>query len=153
MAANLVLDLRGLFLMKKMLCTIGNQIFSFGISIGYGIGWKYRPIWISVSVSDLNQNSSFGRTLHLPLHTTQGCRGLEIGNPGGGIVCPLVEIGWTKMPKTGPPGSDDTVIWKYFQYCPIFYKMHESTVHHLFMYFITAWPPQISRQMSLGTYL
>ena len=25
--------------------------------------WKYRPIWVSVSVSDLNQNSGFGRTL------------------------------------------------------------------------------------------
>ena len=31
------------------------------IGIGYGIGRKYRPIW--VSVSDLNQNSGFGRTL------------------------------------------------------------------------------------------
>ena len=29
------------------------------IGISYGIGRKYRPIW----VSDLNQNSGFGRTL------------------------------------------------------------------------------------------
>ena len=29
--------------------------------IGYGIGQKYCPIW--VSVSDLNQNSDFSRTL------------------------------------------------------------------------------------------
>ena len=32
-----------------------------GFIIGYSIGWKYQPIW--VSVSDLNQNSGFGRTL------------------------------------------------------------------------------------------
>ena len=32
---------------------------SFGI--GYGIGRKYLPIW--VSVLNLNQNSGFGRTL------------------------------------------------------------------------------------------
>ena len=31
------------------------------IGIGYGIGRKYRPIW--VSVSDLNQKTCFGRTL------------------------------------------------------------------------------------------
>ena len=31
--------------------------------MGYGIGRKYLPIWISVSVSNLNQNSGFGRTL------------------------------------------------------------------------------------------
>ena len=29
----------------------------------YGVGQKYRPIWVSVLVSDLNQNSGFGRTL------------------------------------------------------------------------------------------
>ena len=65
-------------MMKTMLCTNGNQIFSFTL--------RYRPK-VSANlglVSDLNQNSSFGRTLHLPLHTTQGSRGLEIGNPGGG---------------------------------------------------------------------
>ena len=33
------------------------------IGIGYSIGQKYQPIWVSVSVSDLNQNSGFGRTL------------------------------------------------------------------------------------------
>ena len=32
-----------------------------GFSIGYGIGRKYQPILVSVSV--LNQNSGFGRTL------------------------------------------------------------------------------------------
>ena len=31
--------------------------------IGYSIGRKYRPIWVSVSVSDENQNRGFGRTL------------------------------------------------------------------------------------------
>ena len=43
--------------------TIGKCIFclKFGFGIGYGIGPKYRPIW--VSVSDLNQNSGFDRTL------------------------------------------------------------------------------------------
>ena len=46
-----------------------------GFSIGYSIGRKYQPIWGLVSVSDLNQNSSFGRTLGIrgarpPLGTT-----------------------------------------------------------------------------------
>ena len=27
------------------------------------VGQKYQPIWVSVSVSDLNQNSGFSRTL------------------------------------------------------------------------------------------
>ena len=31
--------------------------------IGYSIGRKYRSIWVWVSVSDLNQNNGFGRTL------------------------------------------------------------------------------------------
>ena len=31
--------------------------------MGYDIGRKSRSIWVSVSVSDLNQNRSFGRTL------------------------------------------------------------------------------------------
>ena len=34
-----------------------------GFGISYGIGQKYQPIWVSVFVSDLNQNSGFGRTL------------------------------------------------------------------------------------------
>ena len=38
-----------------------------GFGIGYGIGRKYRPIWVSVSVSDLNQNSGLGRTLQAGL--------------------------------------------------------------------------------------
>ena len=46
---------------------IGNYIFYLkcGFGIGYGIGNKYQPIWVlvSVSVSDQNQNSGFGRTL------------------------------------------------------------------------------------------
>ena len=34
-----------------------------GFSISYGIDQKYRPIWVSVSVLDLNKNSGFGPTL------------------------------------------------------------------------------------------
>ena len=36
---------------------------SSGFGIGYGIGRKYRPIRVSVSVSGRNQNSGFGRSL------------------------------------------------------------------------------------------
>ena len=56
--------IRGPFTMKKNYL-IGIQIFSLkcGFGIGYGIGRKYWPIWVSVSVSDLNQNSGVGRTL------------------------------------------------------------------------------------------
>ena len=39
-------------------------ILKFGsYGIGYGIGQKYRPIRVSVSVSDLNQKNGFGRSL------------------------------------------------------------------------------------------
>ena len=31
--------------------------------VPYSIGLEYGPIWVSVSVSDLNQNSGFSRTL------------------------------------------------------------------------------------------
>ena len=50
-------------MIEKIPHTIGNYIFPFkgGFGIGYGIGRKYRPIWISVLVSDLNQNRGFGR--------------------------------------------------------------------------------------------
>ena len=52
-------------MIEKIPHTIGNQIFPLkcGFGIGYGIGRKYQPIQVSVSVSDLNQNSGFGRTL------------------------------------------------------------------------------------------
>ena len=40
--------------------------FGIGFGIGYGIGRKYRPIRVSVSVSDLNKNSGFGRSLARP---------------------------------------------------------------------------------------
>ena len=51
-------------MIEKIPHTIGNQIFPLKSGFGYGIGRKYRPIWVSVSVSDLNQNRGFGRTLH-----------------------------------------------------------------------------------------
>ena len=59
MAANSI----GPFYDEKIPHTIGNQIFSLkcGFGIGYGIGRKYRPIW--VSVLDLNQSSGIGHTL------------------------------------------------------------------------------------------
>jgi hypothetical protein len=34
-----------------------------GFGIDYGIGRKYWPIRVSVLVSDVNQNSGFGRSL------------------------------------------------------------------------------------------
>ena len=39
---------------------------SSGFGMGYGISQNYRPIWVSVSVSDRNQNSDFGRSLISP---------------------------------------------------------------------------------------
>ena len=44
---------------------IPHKIFPLKCSfvISYGVGRNYRPIWVSVSVLDLNQNSGFGRTL------------------------------------------------------------------------------------------
>ena len=42
-----------------------NTLYSLkcGFGIGYGIGRKYWTNWVSVLVSDLNQNRGFGRTL------------------------------------------------------------------------------------------
>jgi hypothetical protein len=34
-----------------------------GFGMGYGIGRKYWPIWVLVSVLNLNQSSGFGRSL------------------------------------------------------------------------------------------
>ena len=55
---------------KKIPRTIGNQIFSLicGFVIGYSMGWKYWPIWVTVSVSNLNQNSGLGHTLWHACH-------------------------------------------------------------------------------------
>ena len=52
-------------MMEKMSHTISNLIFPVrcGFGIGYGIGRKYQPVWVSVSVLDLNQNSGFDCTL------------------------------------------------------------------------------------------
>ena len=41
------------------------------MSIGYGIGQKYRPIWVSVLVLDLNQYNGFSHTLQQRLHGRQ----------------------------------------------------------------------------------
>ena len=35
-----------------------------GFGIGFGIGRKYRPITVSVSVLGRNQNGGFGRSLN-----------------------------------------------------------------------------------------
>ena len=63
---------QGPFYDGKTSCTIGNQIFSLkcGFGIDSDIGQKYRSIWISVSVADLNQNRGFNRTLE----TNAGCQ-------------------------------------------------------------------------------
>ena len=52
-------------MMENIPHTIGNWRLPLkcGFGIGYGIDRKYRPIWVSVLVSNLNQNSGFGRTL------------------------------------------------------------------------------------------
>ena len=60
-------------MMEKILDTIVTYILplKYGFGIGYGIGQKYPPIWVSVSVSDLNQNSGFGPTLFKPVRQTR----------------------------------------------------------------------------------
>ena len=74
-------------MMKKIPRTIGNQIFSLkcGFGIGYGIGRMYRPVW--VSVSDLNQNSGFGRTLVFLIQAKTGIQSLQ-------APCGLLAICW-----------------------------------------------------------
>ena len=48
-------------MMKKIPPSISNYILY--LKCGFGIGQKYRPIW--VTVSDLNQNRGFGHTLSM----------------------------------------------------------------------------------------
>ena len=43
---------------------------SSGFGIGYSIGRKYQPIWVSVLVLDRNQNSGFCRSLVDPVIST-----------------------------------------------------------------------------------
>ena len=52
-------------MVKQNTSCIGNYILPLKCSLGicYGMGQKYLPIWVSVLVSDLIQNSDFGRTL------------------------------------------------------------------------------------------
>ena len=59
-------------MMKKNPILLATKFFSLkcGFGIGYGIGQKYWPIWVAVSVSDLNQNIGFGRTLGWTLLTS-----------------------------------------------------------------------------------
>ena len=61
-------------MIEKMPYNIGIQIFPLkcGFGITYGIGQKYWLIWISVLVSDLNQNSGFGGTLVFRHQTCPG---------------------------------------------------------------------------------
>ena len=53
---------RGPFMIEIIPHTIGNWNFplKFGFGVGYSIERKYRPIWVSVLVLHLNQNSGFG---------------------------------------------------------------------------------------------
>ena len=55
------------FRVPFMMGKIPHKIFplkcGFGIGYGYWISQKYCPMWVSVSVSDLNQNSGFVGTL------------------------------------------------------------------------------------------
>ena len=73
--------LGGAFMMENIPHTIGNWRLPLkcGFGIGYGSDRKYRPIWVSVLVSDLNQNSGFGCTLHC--NPLQGSTGKYRENP------------------------------------------------------------------------
>ena len=62
---DLEFEFRGLILMEKIPHTAYVSVLihlKFG---GFGNCRKYRPIRVSFSVSDLNQNSGFGRSLTL----------------------------------------------------------------------------------------
>ena len=63
LASNLVL---GAFLWWKKypIVSVTRFFLECGFGIGYGISQKYRAIWVSVLVLDINQISGFGRTLH-----------------------------------------------------------------------------------------
>ena len=64
---DLEFEFRDLILMEKIPPTPYVSVLLHlkfgGFGIGYGIGRKYRPIRVSVSVSDLNQNCGFSCSL------------------------------------------------------------------------------------------
>ena len=55
----------GPVMMEKIPLDIGNYILflNCGFVIDSNISGKYQPIWVSVLILDLNQNSGFDRTL------------------------------------------------------------------------------------------
>ena len=65
-----------------------------GFGIGFGIGRKYRPITVSVSVSGRNQNGGFGRSLNC-LDEEQNWS-MEFF-PCSTISCDIVEQGTNSM--------------------------------------------------------
>ena len=76
-----------------------------GFGIGYGIGRKYLPIWVLVSVSDLNQNSGFSRSLILSQFLSQKKKekknGFNIRNTNNHEVCiPSISSILLAVPKS-----------------------------------------------------
>ena len=77
-----------------------------GFGIGYGSGHQYPPIWVSVSVSDLNQISGFGRTLAggstssttLKLGTLKRVKKMD-GDDGGVMAQPTFMLHQPSEPK------------------------------------------------------
>ena len=59
-----------------------NDKWAKGHETAHGNGQKYRPIWVSVLVSDLNRNSGFGCTLLQILKWPQFCT----------LKCQMVEV-------------------------------------------------------------
>ena len=60
-----------------------------GFSIGYSIGRKYQPILVSVSVSDINQNSGFGRQRQKNIELYEaGCNSTQAKNGHRDIAVP-----------------------------------------------------------------
>ena len=82
-------------------CITTSEICGFGI--GYDIGRKYWPIRVWVWVSDLNQNSGFGRSLSCANHNIL-CSpiNLLVGNVGSRIwdsYFPALITVWRQRPK------------------------------------------------------
>jgi hypothetical protein len=63
-----------------MVRKISHKIFplKYGFGISYDISRKYMPMWVSVLVSDLNQNSSFSHTLFSYFMHTYGSQRYQV---------------------------------------------------------------------------
>ena len=94
----------------------------------------YRPVWVSVMVSDLNQNSGFGHTL--------GCWGQCVASSdslGKVSVCRYTVFNLTEMFKIKSSKKCDKLVFG----SDIFWCYHQGELDSLLRYTLVNWSDKI----------